>query len=266
MKLPTINISKTKTGDTELPEQFYEPLRKDLIKKAVLVTQSQKRQPYGAKPEAGKRHSAYVSKRRNVFRSTYGIGQSRTPRKVMSVRGSRFNWEGAVVPQTVGGRRAHPPKAEKKWEQKINHKERRKAIRSAIAATTNKELVKERGHKAPEQYPFIIEDKIETIKKTSELKNILEKLGMKEELIRTKEKKIRAGKGKMRGRKYKRKRSILFVTSDSKELKKAVKNIPGMDVTGVKDLDVLMLAPNMTGGRLTVWTKGAVGKVGEMFK
>jgi large subunit ribosomal protein L4e len=263
MKISILNITKTRTGETELPEQFYEPVRPDLIKRAVLATRSHKRQPYGAKPEAGKRASGYLTKRRNRFRSTYGIGQSRTPRKVMSVRGERFNWEGAIAPQTKGGRRAHPPKAEKNWKQKINIKERRKAIRSAIAATVHKELVMERGHKTPDSYPFIIEDKIENIEKTSELKKTLEKLGFTKELERTKEKKIRAGRGKMRGRKYKKRTGLLIVTSKKCDLEKAAKNILGVTVKEVNKLDTETLAPGTKPGRLTMFTNSSIKRLQE---
>jgi len=156
MKVKIIDTKGASAGEKELPSQFNEAFRSDLIKKAVIVIQNNRRQPYGADPRAGKKHSAYVSKRRSAYRTTYGIGQSRTPRKVMSVRGTRFNWVGAFVPQTVGGYRAHAPKAEKVWSQKMNKKERRKAIRSALAATMTIEIVKQRNVNVPTNYPFIL--------------------------------------------------------------------------------------------------------------
>ena len=134
----------------ELPIQFSEPIRLDLIKRGVLASLSEKRQPYGASPSAGKRGVVYVSKRRHDYKSTYGIGQSRTPRKTMSRSGTHFNWVGGFVPQTVGGRAAHPPKAGKVIIKKINNKEKLKAMRSAISASALVELVKNRGHKTIE--------------------------------------------------------------------------------------------------------------------
>ena len=50
----------------------------------------------------------------------------------------------------------------------FNIKERRKAIRSALFAVANKELVLERGHKFKE-LPTIVESKIETLSKTKEI-------------------------------------------------------------------------------------------------
>jgi len=161
MELKILNTSKTEMGKKSLPRQFSEPFNPDIIKRAVEVIQSNKRQKYGAKPEAGMRASAELSRRRRKYRGSYGIGISRVPRKIMSRRGTRMNWVGAFAPGTVGGRRAHPPKAEKNWRKSLNIKERRKAIRSAIAATVNKELVKNRGHIVPENYPFIIDNNLQ---------------------------------------------------------------------------------------------------------
>ncbi len=261
MKLSIITKSNNEKGTINLPAQFNEPVRLDLIKRAVITLQSNKRQPYGADPEAGKRASAYVSKRRHAYKGTYGIGQSRTPRKVMSFRGTRFNWVGAFAPQTVGGRRAHPPKAEKIWDKKLNTKERRKAIRSAMGATMNKELVKERGHKAPDNYPFIISNEFEEISKTKELEELLKKIGFEEELKRADEKKIRPGKGKMRGRKYKEKKSLLIVTSSNNPLLKAANNIPGVDAVSVENLNAELLAPGAMPGRIALYTEGAIQRL-----
>ena len=119
MKLKVRSQTGQSKNEQDMPKQFNEPINPNLIKRAVAVIQSNRRQKYGAAPEAGKRASAYLSKRRNSYRSTYGIGQSRTPRKVMSRRGTRLNYVGAFAPQTVGGRRAHPPKSEKNLTKKM---------------------------------------------------------------------------------------------------------------------------------------------------
>ncbi len=258
MKLKIIGTDNTSVGEQTLPSQFSEEIRPDLIKRAVHALQANKRQPYGAKEEAGKRHSAFLSKRRRKYRGTYGIGQSRTPRKVMTRRGTRFFYVGAVAPQTVGGRRAHPPKAEKNWGKKINKKERRKAIRSAISATIIKDMVKERGHKVPDNFPFIIDSKIEKISKTKEIKIFLKKIGLKEELARSEKKKVRAGKGKMRGRKYRKKIGPLLVVSKDCKLLNSGKNIPGISVVKVNNLNAEILAPGAMPGRLTLWTKDSI--------
>src|SRR3989344_8619719 len=211
MKLSIVNSGNKKTGDMNMPSQFKEEFRPDLIKRAVHSLWSKARQAYGADPLAGLRHSSKVSKRRRKYRGCYGFGISRINRKILSRRGTRFNWVGAFSPQTVGGRRSHPPKAEKIWVQKINQKENRKAIRSAMSATLNKKIVEKRGHNIPENYPFIINSDFESIKTTKEVNKALAHFGFDKELDRSKVKTIRAGIGKMRGRKYKTKKGILIV-------------------------------------------------------
>lgn len=263
MELKILNKEGKETGKMKLPVQFSEEIRPDLVKRAVLVIQANNRQAYGAKPEAGKRASAYVSKRRRAYKTTYGIGQSRTPRKVLSRSGTRFNWVGAFAPQTVGGRRAHPPKASKIWSQKINPTEKRKAIRSALSATMIPEIVRARGHIIPDNYPFIINNDFMTITKTTELRKALTTLGLDKDLDRASVTKIRAGKGKGRGRKYKSKKSVLFVVSKEEEMSRAINNLPGCEVALAKNLNSLVLAPGADVGRLTLFTESAIKEIQE---
>ncbi len=256
-----IRDMKGKAGkDINLPRQFDEPLRKDLIKLAVLALQANKRQPYGAKPRAGKRASAKISRRRHDYRGAYGYGISRVPRKILSRRGTRMNWEGAFAPGTVGGRRAHPPKAVKKWHKKINKKEKRKAIRSALSASIIEELVKKRGHLIKD-YPLIVEDKFEDIGKTKDVIKALGKLGLNDELKRCSVRKIRAGKGKNRGRKYKTKKGPLIVVSKDCKLKKSASNLSGFDVEVVENINVELLAPGTIPGRATIFTESAIKRL-----
>lgn len=258
MKIPVFNIQNQKTGEKELPPQFNEPYRPDLIKRAVLVLQSKSRQSYGASPEAGKRHSAELSRRRRKYRGAYGHGISRVTRKIMTRRGTRFYWVGATSPNTRGGRRAHPPKAEKGWEQKLNQKENRKAIRSALAAVFDKELVEKRGHKIPQSYPFTVDSDIEKLTKTKELKETLERLDFRAELQRSLIKKIRAGIGKLRGRKYRRKKGLLLVVGNDCPLLKGAKNIPGLDIVKPNQLNAELLAPGAKPGRIALFTENAI--------
>lgn len=263
MKVPIISIENKETGKVDLPLQFNEELRTDLIKLAVLAIQGNRRQGYGNLDTAGKRQSAEVSRRRRDYRGSYGQGISRVPRKIMSRSGRRFNWVGAVAPGTKGGRRAHPPKIEKNWSKSMNIKERRKAIRSAMAANMDKKLVLARGHQAPENYPFIIDNQIENFKKTKEVIDFLNKIGLEQELITRSVRSIRAGKGKLRGRKYKGKISALIVVSKKCPLQTAASNILGIAITEARNLNAEKLAPAGVPGRLTLWTQDAIKQVKE---
>jgi large subunit ribosomal protein L4e len=258
MKLPILNEKNTKIGEQELPAQFSEPVRPDLIARAVHALQSLARQAYGASPDSGLRHSSTISKERRHYRGCYGHGISRVNRKIMSRKGTRFNWVGAFSPQTRGGHPAHPPKAAKIWAQKINVKENRKAIRSAMAATVKHELVEKRGHKLPSTYPFVLDTGVEQLSTAKEVKALLLALGFEKEMDRASVKKVRSGVGKARGRKYKTKTSLLMVVSEECPLIKAAKNFPGVDVVSARALNAEVLAPGACPGRVTLWTKKSI--------
>ena len=237
-----LTVGGAKAGTIALPSHFEEKVRKDLIKRAVLALQSHSYQPYGADPQAGKRQGYHTNKRRRGFKTSYGFSFARIKRKHVWARGSRFGWVGAFVANAVGGRKAFPPVAEKIIVEKINKKERRLAIRSAIAAANS----------------IIVEDKFETAAKTKDAQKTLVNLKLDKELTKAKVKKIRAGKGKRRGRKYRRKKGPLVITSGDCKLLRAARNIPGVEAVQVKKLNVELLAPGTNPGRTTVWTKGAV--------
>ena len=258
MKLDILDISNKKTGQVDLPMQFDEDIRSNLISRAFIALRSNNMQPYGAMTEAGKRSSSIISKRRHDYRGSYGFGISRTPRKILSRRGTRMNWVGAFAPNTVGGRRAHPPKAGKILVKKLNKKERKTAIRAAISATIIADRVKRRGHLIPENYPFVLNEKFEELVKTKEVVASLKSLGFEKELKRVGKRNVRSGKGKIRGRKYKTKIGPLIVISKDSSITKAASNILGIDVVNVKNLNVGLLAPGEFSGRPTLWTIGAI--------
>ncbi len=257
MKAQLFDNNGSKTKEINLPAQFEEQYRPDLIKKAVLTITANNRQPYGSNTRAGMRQKGKLSRRRRDYKTGYGRGISHVPRKVLNHRGTQFYFVGAEVPQNVGGRRAHPPKADKDWTRKINMTEKRKAIRSALHATTQKTLVNARGHRT-EIAPYVLDTKIETIAKTQELITLLEKIGLGKELERINVRKIQAGKAKMRGRKYKHRTGPLFIVSEACKLVDAAKNIPGVDVVNVRNLNALDLAPGTHAGRLCIWSEKAL--------
>jgi len=270
MKTNIYSVTGAKKAQIALPSQFNESIRVDLIKRAVLAQQSHGYQPYGSDPLAGTRQGEATPKRRRKYRTTYGRGVSRIKRKFSWHRGTQFSFIGAFVASAVGGRKAFPPQAIKVIAEKINKKERHKSICSAIAATTKKALIEKRGHKVTDakSIPLVVEDKLEALKKAKDVKTTLTKLGLSKELARVSKRKVRAGRGTMRGRKYKTKVGPLIIVSKACDAVKAARNLPGVDVTQVSDLSAELLAPGTQPGRLTVWTKGAIERLGKewLFK
>lgn len=263
-KLKVMSAQNSEAGSVELPQQFSEPVRQDLIMRAVLAIQAANRQPYGGYGDAGMRHSTKLSRRRRDYKTSYGYGISRVPRKIMNKRGRRMGWVGALSPGTVGGRRAHPPKPYADWSQKVNTVENRKAIRCALSATVDAQIVAARGHKIPKVFPFIIDDAFESMQKTADLEAALVKIGFADELARAGVSRIRAGRGKTRGRKHKSPTSILFVVSkDATPLVKAASNLSGTDVIAVHRVNALLLAPGTHAGRLTLYTKSAIERLAK---
>lgn len=258
MKLKIYNKDASSKGEVELPSQFFEPVRHDLIKRAVVALKAASRTPYGSKPVAGMRHSSDLSKRRRAYRGSYGSGQSRTDRKILSRNGSRMYFVGATVPFTVGGRRAHPPKAYKVWTKKVNVKENKKAIRSALAATIVRDEVMSKGHIIPKSYPFAISDDVAAINKASDAVKALSGLGFDSELKRVAKRKIRAGKGKARGRKYKTRKGILLVVGPGQDVGMGFNNVTGVNLADVSSLNAEILAPGYKGGRAALFTESAL--------
>ena len=232
------------TGEIELPAIFETPHRPDLIGRAVRAAQANRSQDHGANEYAGMRTPA------ESFGS--GRGMAHVPRS---------NGQGRRVPQTVGGRQAHPPKEEKDRSQKINKKERKLATQSAIAATADAELVTERGHRFDADLPLVVSDEFEDLVKTQEVVSLLESLGVVDDIERAEDKTIRAGRGTTRGRKYKRPTSILFVTSG--EPSRAARNLAGADVATAREVNTEDLAPGTQPGRLTIWTESAIEEVAD---
>jgi len=263
MEVAIRSPANAEEGKKRLPAQFSEPIRPDLIKRAVESIWSHERQPYSADPRAGKKHSVKLSRRRRDYRGAYGHGISRVPRKILSRNGTQMHWIADFAPGTVKGRRAHPPVVTKDWRQKINDKERRKAIRSALAATVSKQLVKQHGHVIPEQYPFIISNAFEALDKTQAVEDALRRLGLEQELVRSSRKHIRAGKGKSRGRKYRTAAGPLIVVAGDCKLLKAANNIAGVDIREVSRLNASLLAPGAVPGRLTLFTQNAIDKLAK---
>ena len=248
MKAQLFDSSGNKKSDVELPGVFSSVIREDLA--AKLFEAEKEVQPYSPWKEAGKRHvaSGTISHRRHKWKGAYGKGISRVPRKRMWRRGTQFYWIGAEVSSTRGGRRAHPPKG-MHAPKKINKNEARLGMNSAIASTASKEHIVERYSSLKEMKiaPFIIESvPVKTKDVLSALRNIFGELFS----LVLKNKVVRAGRGKTRGRKYKSNAGLLLVTSNDEDVR-----VNGIDVRRLNSLKIADIYPL---GRLALYTKKAI--------
>ncbi len=235
-----------------LPTIFSTAYRPDVIKKAVVAEETNHRQPYGSKPGAGTRHSV----------STWGKGRGVS--RVQRISGGS---KGAESPNNVGGRRAFPPKVDRDWSHKINRKERLMAKCSALAALSNAEMVRKRGHLFDDAttLPVVFEDSMEKLESTADVVGALQGVGLGSDLVRAKDAiTVRPGKGKMRGRRFKGARSVLIVVSDkAAPIFHSAKNLPGVEVVSPEQLNAGTLAPGGAAGRLAVFSEAALKKIGE---
>jgi len=250
-EVPLYSVDGARTGSVRLPPPFLVPARPDLVHRAVVAAQANRRQPYAPSPTAGMRHSV----------STWGKG--RGVARVQRIVGSS---RGAQSPGAVGGRRAHPPKVPRDYGKKINRKERLRARLAALSGSADAVQVRARGHRLPEDLPvpLIIEDGVEELEGTQEAVELLAKLGLAEELRRAKEgTKVRAGHGKMRNRPYRTPRGPLVVLAKAGSGARSFANLPGVEVVRPQGLTVEQLAPGGQPGRLLLLSEAALADLGK---
>lgn len=263
MASPSRNIQVYDTSgkpheSMSLPSVFSAPFRPDVIQKVVVALHSRRYQPKGRNPMAGKRTTA----------ESVGVGRdlARVPR----VKGDRFPKasQGAFAPMTVKGRLTHAPSPQRTLVKRINAKERLLALWSAIAATASTDLIASRGHEVKKvvNIPLVVSDEFQKLKTTAEAKNALEGLGLWDDVTRARKGgKIRAGRGRARGRRMKHPRGPLLVVLRDEGIGKAARNLTGVDIVEASSLNVEDLAPGTHPGRLTAWTKSALEFVENRF-
>jgi len=261
MKTKLIDKTGKEKGSVDLPKNFSARIREDILLKVFEAQKGIYAQAYGSMEGAGAQYSAsgISRKKRHAWKGTYGKGISRIPRKIMSRHGSSFNWIGATVSNTRGGRRPHAPRSAKNPFNKINKKELLIAFNSAFAGTIDsKFLEKKYGYKV--ESGFVFEEKILDIKTKDFIVTMKKIFGDAFSTV-LKHKSVRAGIGKMRGRKYKSNAGMLFVLGNEEKM-----NRKGIEIMNVNDLTVKDLSPNGAPGRLVCYTEKAIKDIGERFK
>ncbi|ESQ20799.1 MAG: 50S ribosomal protein L4P [uncultured Acidilobus sp. CIS] len=255
IEVPVYSVTGEVQGNVRLPDVYRVPVRRDLIHRVFMSEFTAAIQPKGRDPMAGMRTTAV----------SLGIhhGLARVPR----VKGST---RARLAPFVRGGRLAHPPRVDEKVKEEVNKLERLMGTMSALAATAYVDLVKARGHVfEASAVPIVVDSAVlQSVKRTREARELLKKLGVYSDIERAAEgTKIRAGKGKMRGRRYVEPKSILFIIEDyTSPFAMAVKGLPGVDIVEPQLVSALELAPGGVPGRLTVVTTKSLELLASRFR
>ncbi len=264
IKTKIIDLNGKRTKEIDLPSFFSEKIREDIVAKVLEAKKTQ--QPYAPSLVAGKQHSSSgkIVHRRHVWRSGYGRGISRIPRKIHSEKGSQFNWVGAEVSSTRGGRRAHPPKVIARINTKrINKKEMKIALFSALSATADKNWIASKygnlNSKDIGEFPLIVVSNLIFLKSKELISSLRKILGESLFQIVFRKKKIRSGKGKQRGRRYKKNEGLLIITGAKEKILTSIFKTKGAENLSVDDLARGGL------GRAVIYTEEAIKELQNKF-
>jgi len=252
------SLTGDKVGETSLPSVMTAPLRPDIVQFVHTNMNKNKRQAYAVNIHAGKQAVA----------SSWGTGRAvaRIPR--VGGSGTSRSGQGAFGNMCRGGRMFAPTKTWRKWHRKINITQKRYAVASALAASAVPALVMARGHVIDEvpEIPLVVENAIESAQKTSQAKDILIACGAGPDLDKVaNSKQLRAGKGKMRNRRYTLRRGPLLIYASNDGIEQAFRNLPGVELCCVDRLNLLQLAPGGHMGRFCVWSQAALDKLEEIY-
>jgi len=258
MAVAVMRADGTRDGEVELPRVFATPFRLDIIARAHSILSTRRFQPQGRHPTAG---MDVVARTANP---PTGQGQARIAR--IRTSGGRRQGEAAGVASVRGGRQAHPPRAERVIRKRINRKERRLALCSAIAATADRGLVASRGHRVPDgaELPLVVSDDVGETSTAKGVRALLGALGLYADVERLLPRRRRSGKPALRGRTKKVGKSVLFVTAGGGALARACGAVPGVEARRARDLSVLDLAPGAEPARLTVYTRAAIAEIASI--
>jgi len=259
---PLVGVySDNKTAQTTtLPGVFVAPIRSDIVHDVHTRMAKNKRQAYAVSKYAGHQTSA----------ESWGTGRAvaRIPR--VAGGGTHRAGQGAFGNMCRKGRMFAPTKIWRRWHRKININEKRFALVSSLAASAVPALVMARGHKIDSipEVPLVVDNKvIDNVDKTSKAVALLKTLNAYDDVERSKDSRaIRAGKGKMRNRRYTQRRGPLVVyLQENSPMTKAFRNLPGVEICNVTRLNLLQLAPGGHLGRFVIWARDAFEKLDSLY-
>ncbi|CAM9856722.1 unnamed protein product [Heterosigma akashiwo] len=260
---PTVSVFSSENpseteGSVTLPVVMTAPIRPDIVQFVHTNMNKNKRQAYAVKEMAGHQTSA----------ESWGTGRavSRIPR--VQGGGTQRAGQGAFGNMCRSGRMFGPTKQWRRWHRKINVNQKRYALASAVAASAVPALVMARGHKVDQvpELPLVVCADAEGIQKTKKAVALLEAVGAGPDLAKVKASRtLRAGKGKLRGRRFTSRKGPLVIYDGASGCEKAFRNIPGVELCRVDALNLLQLAPGGHMGRFCVWTKPALEKLDALY-
>ncbi|KAM7208717.1 Ribosomal protein L4 domain containing protein [Naviculisporaceae sp. PSN 640] len=264
---PTVTIigadGKATDATEVLPKVFSAPIRPDIVKHVHTGMAKNKRQPYSVSEKAGHQTSA----------ESWGTGRAvaRIPR--VSGGGTHRAGQAAFGNMCRSGRMFAPTKVWRKWHVKVNQNQKRFATASALAASASAPLLMARGHQVANvpEVPLVVDSQaVKGIAKTKAALELLKALGAGADVEKAKaSKKLRAGKGKLRGRRHRQRRGPLIVYStetDGREFIHGFRNLPGVETCPVDALNLLQLAPGGHLGRFIVWTSAAIKELDSVYE
>jgi large subunit ribosomal protein L4e len=246
-------------AQTAIPSALLAPIRLDIVKYVHTNVNKNHRQPYAVKWDAGEQTSA----------ESWGTGRAvaRIPR--VPGGGTHRSGQAAFGNMCRGGRMYAPTKTWRRWHRKVSVDQKRYAIVSALAASAVPALVMARGHaidNVPEVPLVVATNAIKDLTKTKQAIALLKSLGAHNDVDRViNSKRLRAGRGKSRGRRYVQKLGPLVIFNERSTLTRAFRNIPGVDLVSVTRLNLLKLAPGGHLGRFIVWTQDAIERVESIY-
>merc|ERR1712023_592691 len=255
---PVVTVQSESGKQVQLPAVFLAPIRPDIVQFVHTSMNKNKRQAYAVNKDAGHQTSA----------ESWGTGRAvaRIPR--VPGGGTHRAGQGAFGNMCRGGRMFNPTKTWRKWHRKINVNQRRYAVCSALAASALPSLVMARGHRISEvpECPLVLDSSIESVDKASKAVKILKDVGAFEDVEKSKSsRQIRSGKGKMRNRRHVQRRGPLVVYAEDNGIKKAFRNLSGVEVCSVDSLNLLQLAPGGHLGRFVIFTEPAFAKLDALY-
>jgi len=260
---PVVSVYNTGASDVQvktcvpMPGVFSVPIRNDLVHFVHSNLAKNRRQGHAVYWLAGQEHSA----------ESWGTGRAvaRIPR--ISGSGTHRSGQATFGNMCRSARMFAPLKIWRKWHAKANVTQRRHAVASALAASACAPLVMARGHRVDgvPELPLVVDSL--NGENTKGLLATLNKFGCGDDLAKVRRsKQTRQGTGKYRNSRYVMRKGPLIIYGDaSANIRKAGRNLPGVDLCHVSRLNVLQLAPGGHLGRFCVFTEDAFRALNNQF-